>query len=293
VSAAAFVGDVSFDTTIVVDHVPAPDEKVHTELLVEDVGGVVANAAVACALWGSDVRLHCAVTGDTASVAALAALKARGIDVRETVVPGATSRAIVLLDPAGEKRLVLLPGATMHPPQEAVAGLDLDDVDWVHTAAYGGAATRSLLQRCRDQGVDFSLDLEPATLPGSSAELRVLVDGARAVFVNERSAARLGADGTDLLRRHTAEVVETRGPRGAVVSTAAGRWWVTAPAPLRVVDTTGAGDALAGVYVAFRRRGAAPVDALRAAVDVATASVSGLGAGASYPGPGDLQLTPP
>ena len=44
---ALFAGDVSLDTTVVVAHVPEPDEKVHSSALVEDVGGVVTNAAIA------------------------------------------------------------------------------------------------------------------------------------------------------------------------------------------------------------------------------------------------------
>ena len=48
-----FVGAISVDLTMTVDHVPAPDEKVHAE----SSGGVVANAAVACARAGGRVRL--------------------------------------------------------------------------------------------------------------------------------------------------------------------------------------------------------------------------------------------
>jgi ribokinase len=50
-----------------------------------------------------------------------------------------------------------------------------------------------------------------------------------------------------------------------------------------VVDTTGAGDCLAGWFVAGRLRGAIPRAALETAVVAATMSCSQLGAQTSYP----------
>lgn len=283
-----FVGDVSLDTTVLVDHVPEHDEKVLTDRFVEDVGGVITNAAIACALWGAATRLHCAIASDAAGAMVSDAIRAHGVAISATSVPGQTTRAIVILDQTGEKRLVLSRGHTLYPPLEAVSSIEIVASTWVHTANYGGPATRLLLDRCLEQGVRFSLDLEPATLPATRNKLRELVEGARAVFVNDRSASLLGASGMAVLGAHVGELVETRGPRGALVTTAQGSWAEPAQASVDVVDTTGAGDALAGVYIARRTAGDSPEHALRVAVAVATLSVTRLGASASYPAPDDL-----
>ena len=53
---ALFVGDVSWELTLPVDQLPAPDEKVHADRAAEGPGGLVGNAAVAAALAGASVR---------------------------------------------------------------------------------------------------------------------------------------------------------------------------------------------------------------------------------------------
>jgi ribokinase len=283
---ALFVGDIGWDTTVVVDRMPEPDEKVHTDRFTEDVGGVVTNAAVACALAGVPARLACRLPEDLAGTAAAVALAARGVALQAERGPGATCRALVLLDPSGEKRLILVPGASMYPSQAAVAGLLLDAA-WVHTALYDVRAGADLIARCRAAGVPCSVDLEPATLPADLDALGHLLRGCRAVFVNARASAVVGPDRLHALG--IPEVVEALGPAGARLTTLGGAVDVPAPAPLRpVLDTTGAGDALAGWYVAERVRGATPSDALRTAVAAASFSVGAIGAAASYPTRHDL-----
>jgi ribokinase len=278
---ALFVGDIGWDTTVVVDRLPDPDEKVHTDRFIEDVGGVVTNAAVACALAGVPTRLACPLPDDLAARAAAAALAARGVTLLPERTDGPTCRVVVLLDPSGEKRLVLAPGASMYPSPAGVAALSLD-VEWVHTALYDARAGADLIARCAAAGVPCSVDLEPATLPADLDALEDLLRGCRTVFLNARASAVVGPDRLHVLG--IPEVVETLGPAGARLTTSAGVVDVLAPSLGRpVLDTTGAGDALAGWYVAERVRGASPHDALRTAVAAASVSVGAIGAAASYP----------
>ncbi len=62
------------------------------------------------------------------------------------------------------------------------------------------------------------------------------------------------------------EVVVKQGPSGAYV---AGVGWIPPASRLAPVDTTGAGDAFNGAYLAARLRGAEPADATRAGHDLA------------------------
>jgi ribokinase len=281
-----FVGDIGLDTTVVVSHVPSADEKVLSHDVTDAAGGVVANAARAAVLAGARARLLCAVGQDANGPLVLEQLAALDVQITAESVPGATCRAIIVVDGDGEKRLILLPGQSMYPSVEAVRSADLTDVRWVHTAAYDLAAATELAARCRAEGVPWSLDLEPATIPGSPGQLRPILDGAAAVFCNSRAAESLGGDAAaGLLAAGARRVVLTLGARGAVLVDAAGRQEVDAvPAGLPVVDTTGAGDCLAGWFAARAAAGDAIGSALAEAVVAASLSCTALGAQRSYPG---------
>ena len=59
---------------------------------------------------------------------------------------------------------------------------------------------------------------------------------------------------------------------------------MTVPAPsVEAVDAAGAGDALAGAYLAARLRGLDPAEALRRGVAAAALSCRGFGCALSYP----------
>lgn len=280
---ALFVGDVSLDLTMVVDHVPAPDEKVHVHAAVEAPGGVVANAAVACALAGAPVSAWLRLGNDAAAEMVRTSLAAASIALDVETAVGRTCRVVVILEPHGEKRLLLDPGVTMYPSVEWVRVRGLDGIGWVHTAVYGAAA-HDLAALCRTAGVPFSLDLEPATFADGFDAIADIAAGAEAVFCNERAVGLLGAEGIDrLFASGVRTVVRTLGPAGAELRTPEGGIVVSAPTDIRIVDTTGGGDCLAGWFIAGRLAGKAGAEALEPAVIAATLSCGRLGAQASYP----------
>jgi ribokinase len=280
---ALFVGDVSLDLTMVADHVPAPDEKVHVEHSSEAPGGVVANAAVACARAGASVRALLQMGDDAAAATIAAGLRDRGVDVRFDTVPGRTCRVVVIIEPHGEKRLLLDPGVSMYPGEAAVDSLDFADIGWVHTAVYGTAAER-LVAKCRAAGIPWSLDLEPASFTPGIHTLATMIDGAAAIFCNDRAAKAIGDDAAvRLLALGAKAVVRTLGPGGAAFSSVERTFHAAAPTLATVKDTTGAGDCLAGWFIGEMVDGASPEAALQAAVVAATLSCRALGAQDSYP----------
>lgn len=280
------VGDASWDTTTLVDHVPAPDEKVMTSALVEDVGGVAANSAVAAKVAGVLTRLVTVLGDDAAGDDCVRRLEESGVDVHADRDSDRTARALVLLDGSGEKRLVLAPGNTFYPNQRRCRDLDLGDVTWLHTAAYDRAAAALLVRRCRAAGIRWSVDLEPATLDEGLPALSEVLTGAEVVFCNARALQMLDGHVARLLDMGVHAVVVTRGPDGASLLTLEGQHTVAAAVrPHDVVDTTGAGDCLAGSYVARVLSGDTRDDALRYAVTAASLSCTGLGARPTYPLP--------
>jgi ribokinase len=289
-TAALFAGDISFDSTVVVPHVPGPDEKVLATRLVEDAGGVVANAAIACALAGQAATLLCATGNDAAAERCASSVESRGVPLSRAARAGSTVRALIVLDAGGEKRLMLSPGVSMYPAKEQCRDVPLDHVCWLHTALYAPEAAQVLIGRCRRRSVPFSIDLEPATLARGLVAVEPCIDGAETVFVNTRAAALLGARPERVLFAAGARaVVLTSGPEGATWCTPDEQTSVRAPAlPHGTIDSTGAGDCLAGSFVARRISGAAAPAALRYAVAAASLSCTRVGGQASYPQPAQV-----
>lgn len=281
-----FVGDVGWDTAVLArTALPEPDEKVLAELCADGVGGVAANAAAACARAGIRTTLCSTVGNDLFAPIIRDTLRSEGIAVTLDEGDGPTTRAIILLDHTGEKRLLLYPGSGMYPHHATVTAVDLSEKPWIHTALYDLETGSHLIARCREAGSPWSIDLEPATIPADFDRLANALDGCNTVFVNQRAVSVIGAGAVDrLLAAGVDHVVETLGPAGARVTSGSGSTGYRPPnnaEPVR--DTTGAGDALAGWYVAGRVRGLPPGDAVRQGVAAASWSVRTIGTTNSYP----------
>jgi ribokinase len=95
---------------------------------------------------------------------------------------------------------------------------------------------------------------------------QALAARADVVFCNATERALVGET--------RAVVVETRGRRGLAV-TAGGNTTEIPVEPVEVRDTTGAGDSLAGGYIAAEMAGADPMAAARAGLEAATALLRG------------------
>lgn len=284
---ALFVGDASWDTTILAGRLPDADEKVVVPELSDGPGGVVANAAMAYVRSGAPAAICLAVGDDVAGTEIVTGLQRTGLAVKAERLQGRSSRAVTVLDDScgGEKRLFLYPGTAMYPSASVIRALDLSSAGWAHTALYDLTAGLELTDRCRQENLPFSVDLEPATIPSDVQTLAPALRGCAAVMVNTRAVQKLGPDAVAWLSDLVAgAVVETRGAEGVRVTTPTGVRVLDAPrltAP--PVDTTGAGDAFAGWYIAEMMVGSDPGAAAEIAVAAATYSVRSLGTYQSYP----------
>ena len=206
-SAALFVGDVTHDVTLAIPAVPEPDAKVSATELRTSPGGMAVNAAMACLRGRVPARLLVTTGDDPAGSAALKTLISEGLDVSGVARPGATAHAIVLLEPGGEKRLVLHPGVSMYPGPDQVGTVELDDVAWVQHAVYDVPCAAALVVRCRAARIPWSLDLEPSTFPDGIEALSPCLDGAEIAFCNAPSFARIGVSAGENPRSFAAELM--------------------------------------------------------------------------------------
>jgi ribokinase len=287
-----FVGDVSWDITLEGARVPESDEKVIVPRLEEHVGGVIANAAVAAARAGASTRGLFRFGSDWRGHAASKALAETGVALSTATVPGSTALALIALADDGEKRLWLYFGQSMYPHLSQVDSCELGDCSWVHTAIYDATAAAHLVNRCRQAHIPWSIDLEPATFSDGVGGLSDHLRGAAIVFCNDAARNQLGPDAIDQLMALGAQrVVRTRGALGAeFYDLTQGTSAVIIPPPkLAAIDTTGAGDCLAGWFVNGLAAGEDPRTALERAVTAASLSCTKFGGQTSFPTAGELE----
>lgn len=292
------VGSVNLDHSAYVPRLPRPGETVLADRARRGLGGKGANQAVAAARAGADVRLLGAVGDDDAGRRVLGDLRAAGVDVALVAERTGTDTgaAYVTVDDAGENVVVVASGAnaTVAPGE-------------VGRAAGGGAAVvltqgelapdvvAAAARLAREAGARFVLALAPVV----DLDPEVLA-AADPLVVNEHEAGQLlgrrVADDVSAAAGAARQLV-ARGPRSVVVSVGADGavaarrtgdgvhvWHQPAPdPPSRVVDATGAGDALTGVLAAGLAGGEVLEDALCRGVAAATLAVTRAGAAGSYP----------
>jgi ribokinase len=279
------VGSANADLVVSVDRRPEGGETVLGGDTMVSPGGKGANTAVAAARLGADVALLGAVGDDPYGAMLLDSL--RSSDVQTGFVHIAerpTGIAYITVTPDGENSIIVSPGAnTTLRPADLDATLDGTKI-MVASMEIPLPTVERAVAAAAESGVRAVLNLSPAAKvsPDSLAALDVLL-------VNEHEAAwllgtgrRPGENVRKLLDLGPAAVVVTLGARGAVVVTRGGVTAVPSP-EVKVVDTTGAGDAFAGALAASLADGAGLVDAAHKAVKVAAVSVTRPGAQPSYP----------
>ena len=269
-----------------------------TDCLGRGFGGDAANTMVMAALMGADARLISRVGDDAAGRILLEFWREQGLDVSCVAVDTAAPTGLYLneRDVAGNHRFSYhrsgSAASLLGAPDVgagAVAGLDVLHVTGVTLSISASAAdaARAAVDRARAAGarVSFAVNYR-AQLGPDSALMLDLARAADVVFLSVEDARSLvGAERTEDVAAalgKPAEIVMTHGAEPAVLLAADHRYEVTPPA-VDVVDAAGAGDALAGAYLAARCAGVPAARALAYGVAAGTLSCTGSGCARSYP----------
>jgi 2-dehydro-3-deoxygluconokinase len=262
-------------------------------------GGDAANVAVMAARLGARARLLTRVGDDAAGRLLLGFWRTAGVDLSTVGVdPDAPTGLYVnerdelgahsfSYHRTGSAASLL---ARRHAARRFLRGLDVLHVTGVTLAISASAAEAAEVaaERARAAGVPVSFAVNyRAQLKPDRERLAAFARAADIVFLSvEDARALLGVERVDqvaaALANPAAEIVMTHGPGPATVL--AGRELHTlAPPPVAVVDTAGAGDAVAGAYLAIRFGGGAPRAALAHGVVAGALSCRGSGCARSYP----------
>ncbi|MFF8292215.1 carbohydrate kinase family protein [Streptomyces sp. NPDC016309] len=284
------VGDVVTD--VVARHLtplaPATDTAAEIRTL---PGGAGANVACWAARSGCpDVRILARVGTDRAAWHEewLRRAGVRPLLVRDPAAPTAT--VVALVDAAAERTFLTDSGAALRLAAGDWSPTLLDGVSHLHLSGYlffAGASretARLALATARERDVPVSVDPASAGFVRGLGAERFLaaVEGAGLLLPNAEEAALLTGlagpgDAAAALSRRFPLVAMTLGAAGALVAVS-GRVVARVAAPAAAaVDSTGAGDAFTGAFLAARLAGADPAAAAEAGCRAGATAVTLLG----------------
>jgi ribokinase len=278
------VGSINADLVVTVPRLPRPGVTVTGGTFARHGGGKGANQAVAAARAGADVAMVGAVGADDLGAEALDELAAEGIDVSavQRLEGVSTGVAAIVVDEAGENQIAVASGANAALDEEVVTaavgrlpagprGVVLLGHEVPESAVVTGiraaraAGWTPVLNPAPAR--PLPADLEGVILTPNADEARELAGADDVEAAAAALAARTGAPG--LL------------PLGADGAVLRGR---RLPATeVRVVDTTGAGDAVNGALAAELAAGRPLREAAEFALAAAALSTRVAGARAGMP----------
>jgi pseudouridine kinase len=250
-------------------------------------GGVARNAAENLVRLGAKVALVSRLGADAEGEAMLEALRALPLDLRGLTRSQAAPTAfhLIALQPDGE---MLVAVADMRIYDEITPALlqglpaDLWEADAIFADCNLPAETLGFLAELRRESRRLAVN---GVSPAKVERLRPLLGACDLLFVNRQEAAALletAAQGLDpaaaaaaLLAAGAGEVVMTLGDAGLCVA-GAEETVMLENFDNRVVDITGAGDALAAAFLEARLRGCDPATAGRRALAAARLTVETL-----------------
>jgi ribokinase len=281
------LGDVMLDVVARLTAPIAPGSDAPAEIAFHG-GGSGANTAAWLAAAGVRPALVGRVGDDEPGRAAVADLRAAGVDARPVVDPGRpTGTCIVLVSRDGERTMLPDPGANDGLAPGDVADELLVPGRHLHVAGYAllrpgsRAAAQSTIARARAREMTVSVDPSSAAL--LSPDFLDLARGADLLLPNAAEGEALTGErdrecAARLLAERVPEVVVKLGADGALWTDGRDVVRVAAAPVAAAIDTTGAGDAFAAGLIAARVRGADPQTALAAGCRLAAEAVGTAGA---------------
>ncbi|WP_110207115.1 ribokinase [Nocardioides daejeonensis] len=291
------VGALNVDLVVKVPRLPGPGETVVGPEVQRHGGGKGANAAVAAARAGAEVRYVGAVGADDLGTGALAELVAENIDVSGVVVePGvATGTALIVVDHAGENQIAVAAGANAVVSPESVRQVLARSRGWATCVLVSTEIPMDAVVAAVEtaRAYDLPCVLNPAPVAAGLAGLvsmspvltpnqGELRDLCRAL--GEPDETSLEAMASAVAHSSKAAVAVTLGADGVMVADPDGSTCHIPAAPVaEVVDTTGAGDTFNGVLAAALASGETISGAVRRGVAAASISVGSAGARAGMP----------
>ncbi|WP_328877130.1 PfkB family carbohydrate kinase [Streptomyces sp. NBC_00299] len=242
-----FVGLCTLDVIQLVDHVPAPDEKLTAREQTVAAGGPAANAAVTFAYLGGSARLLTAIGSHPLGLAIKADLERAGVTVSDLAVQSTDPPAVssIMVTASSGQRAVASTNASGHrlaPPDDLdplVAACDIVQLDGHHMELATATA-----RAARDAGRRIVLDAG-SWKPGTQ-DLLPWIDVAVCSADFHPPGAHTPTDTLQFLGRHGVAWTAVTQGGGPIVWAGPDDSGTIAVPTVPVADTLGAGDILHG-----------------------------------------------
>jgi 2-dehydro-3-deoxygluconokinase len=254
---------------------------------------------------GARARLMTRLGDDPAGRLLLEFWQAAGVDTASVEVEAGASTGLYLnalqADGGHSFSYHRAGSAASHISPADLQVMPVEELDVLHVtgitlaiSASAAAATELAVERARAAGVPVSFAVNfRSQLSPDRGRLAAVARSADILFISDEDAyalfgVRAPGELLDALGPRTGETILTRGADPAWLVTGTGVVSL-APPPVDVVDTAGAGDALAGAYLAARFAGADPRAALASGVAAAALSCRSSGCARSYPSAAEVE----
>lgn len=265
----AIIGSINLDIVARVSEFPQPGETVTNAVVSRFPGGKGANQALAANRLGASVYMVGRVGDDPVAEEALRTLRLEGVnlDYCKPLAGHSTGLAMIVVDDKGENQIVVAPGAN--------AAFDAEHLEVPSTDASIAQLEvpfETILKAACTRDNFFCLNAAPAKpVPH---EVLQHID---LLVVNEIEARTLGAE----LDSYRGLLATTYGAKGAVLSRDRIQIAKARPPKVKVVDTTGAGDAFTAALSVALVAGMEPKAALQQACVVGALATTQMGAQSS------------
>jgi ribokinase len=265
---AVVLGDINLDMIAHISHYPSPGGDGVADALWLTSGGSAANTARVLASCGISAGLIGRVGSDALSGPLLDELCAAGVDVsqvqRDLAVP--SGMMFITVTPDGQRTMFGYRGANVHTDPQDLEVETVRAADWLHVSGYAllaspqAEATLCALNMAVHAGLYVSVDPGLEVVLRQPARVDSLLASVDALLPNGDEAQKLvgSIDPEEaivrLRQRGISTVALKRGEKGCVLGATDELCHVPAFA-IHAVDTTGAGDAFAGGFIAGQLHG--------------------------------------
>lgn len=295
----AVVGSYGVGLTMRVPRFPAAGETVSGGTFASEHGGKGSNQAIGAARLGASVSLLTAIGHDANGAAARKLWNDEGVaDAHVSVVDLPTMVGFIEVEPSGENRIVIAPGALDTLDGDSIEGFrsEIASADiLVVSMEIPRSAVAAALRIARESATRTLLNPAPARqLPDDMwGDIDVITPNQTEAPVLLGLSVDHGLDDVALAaalqERTGGAAILTRGGHGALIADADGTRPVPPNAVANVVDTTGAGDAFTAALAVGLAQGASLDRAAEYAAKAGAHAVTIAGVVPSLPTPADLQ----
>ena len=272
------IGNANVDIKIFLEAIPRQDESLEALAITMSAGGAASNFAMAAAKIGIESYVIASLGDDELGKFYLDALRRGNVNTSYVkIVEGVRTGLALILNVLGEDRRMI---------QSSGANEELSPSDILERKQLIFSADEVHMASVRPEIAESVLEMRGASWdPGMRMILRYkreiwsLLGKAGKIFLNEREAQELSGErdpidcAAKIAREGPKEVVIKMGSKGSLAYVDGETHRVEA-IPVKVVDTTGAGDIFAAVYLKARRRGFSIDDCLKLANAASTIKVS-------------------